>query len=62
MKKLIIALLFGGLIIGYTSAYSQDDHKAVEKAAKVEKKESKGKHKKAVKKAEKMEKKEDKDK
>jgi hypothetical protein len=62
MKKIIFAVLFGTCIIGYTAAYSQDDHKATEKPAKVEKKEHKGKHKKAVKKAEKMEKKEDKDK
>ncbi len=62
MKKIIFALLFSTCMIGYTTAYTQDDHKATEKAAKVEKKEAKGKHKKAVKKAEKMEKKEDKDK
>ncbi len=60
MKKIIFAFLFSACIIGYTSAYSQDDHKAKEKAAKVEKKEYKGKHKKAVKKEEKMERKEDK--
>ncbi len=60
MKKLMFALMFGSFVIGAANVYSQDDHKAVEKAAKVEKKEDKGKHKKAVKKAEKMEKKEDK--
>ena len=60
MKRIIFALLFSTCIIGYSAVYSQDDHKAAEKAAKVEKKEAKGKHKKAVKKAEKLEKKEDK--
>ena len=27
-KKIIFALLFGSCVIGYTAAYSQDDHKA----------------------------------
>ena len=62
MKKIIFALLFGSCVIAYTAAYSQDDNKATEKAAKAHKKEAKGKHKKALKKAEKMEKKEDKNK
>jgi hypothetical protein len=61
MKKLLIALILGIGVFGYT-AVAQDSTRTDKKGRKVAKKWTKGKHHKALKKAYKMDKKANKDK
>ncbi len=60
MKKFMIALLLGVMVLGTTVAYSQDGEKTHKKEMKHHKKIRKRKHHKAHKKMEKMDKKMDK--